>query len=139
MSLQYGRRCGYTQPFSCPIMNVPLPLKGSELLIWISAVFHYHPYTGYVHQNYPTLCPANVSVSTLVFSHLNPTNNKQSKQTSWPESASELYRPSDRRLSEKLVPTFADRGCHLVSVTDSYGPILGFLDRPTNNFICYFN
>jgi hypothetical protein len=25
------------------------------------------------------------------------------------ESASELYRPSDRRLSAKLVPTFADR------------------------------
>jgi hypothetical protein len=28
----------------------------------------------------------------------------------WPESASELYRPSDRRLSVKLVPTFSDRG-----------------------------
>jgi hypothetical protein len=26
-----------------------------------------------------------------------------------PESASELYRKSDRRLSAKLVPTFADR------------------------------
>jgi hypothetical protein len=31
-------------------------------------------------------------------------------QTPWPESASELYRPSDRRLSARLVPTFADRG-----------------------------
>jgi hypothetical protein len=30
-----------------------------------------------------------------------------SKQTPWPESASELYRPSDRRLSAKLVPTFS--------------------------------
>jgi hypothetical protein len=29
--------------------------------------------------------------------------------TPWPESASELYRPSDRRLSAKLVATFADR------------------------------
>jgi hypothetical protein len=28
------------------------------------------------------------------------------KQTPWPESASELYRPSYRRLSAKLVPTF---------------------------------
>jgi hypothetical protein len=36
---------------------------------------------------------------------------------SWPESASELYRPSDRRLLAKLVPTFADRGCRVVSVT----------------------
>jgi hypothetical protein len=28
------------------------------------------------------------------------------------ESASELYRSSDRRRSAKLVPTLADRGCH---------------------------
>jgi hypothetical protein len=27
------------------------------------------------------------------------------KKTPWPESAKELYRPSDRRLSAKLVPT----------------------------------
>jgi CBS-domain-containing membrane protein len=39
------------------------------------------------------------------------------------------YLPSDSRLSAKLVPTFADRGCHVVSVTDPYGRILGFLDR----------
>jgi hypothetical protein len=51
------------------------------------------------------------------------------KKTPWAESASELYRPSDRRLSAKLVPTFADRGCHVVSVTNPYGRILGFLDR----------
>jgi CBS-domain-containing membrane protein len=42
------------------------------------------------------------------------------------ESASELYRPSDCHLS--LVPTFADRGCQVVSVTDPCGSILGFLD-----------
>jgi hypothetical protein len=47
----------------------------------------------------------------------------------WSQSASELYRPSDRRLSAKWLPTFTDRGCHLVSVTDHYGRILGFLDR----------
>jgi hypothetical protein len=29
--------------------------------------------------------------------------------TPWLQSASELYRPSDHRLSAKLVPTFADR------------------------------
>jgi hypothetical protein len=46
-----------------------------------------------------------------------------------PESASELYRQSDRRSSAKLVPTSADRGCHVVCVTDPYGRILGFLDR----------
>jgi hypothetical protein len=37
-----------------------------------------------------------------------------------PESASELYRPSDSRLSVKLVPTFEDGGCHVVSVTELY-------------------
>jgi CBS-domain-containing membrane protein len=35
-------------------------------------------------------------------------------------------RPSDRRLSVKLVLTFADRGSHMVNVTDPYGRILGF-------------
>jgi hypothetical protein len=47
----------------------------------------------------------------------------------WPESASELYRPSDSRLSVKLVPTFEDRERNVVSVIDTYGRILGFLDQ----------
>jgi hypothetical protein len=51
------------------------------------------------------------------------------KQTPWSESGSELYRPNDRRLSAKLMPTFADIGCHVVSVTDPYSRILDFLDR----------
>jgi hypothetical protein len=50
-------------------------------------------------------------------------------ESPWPYSASELYWPSDRRLSAKLVPTFADRGCRMVSTTDPHGRILGFLDR----------
>jgi hypothetical protein len=44
-------------------------------------------------------------------------------------SASELYRPSNCRLSAVLVPIFADRKCHVVSVTDPYSRILGFLDH----------
>jgi hypothetical protein len=51
------------------------------------------------------------------------------KQTPWPESASELYRPSDHRVSAKLVPTFADSVCHVVSATNPYGRNLDFLDR----------
>jgi hypothetical protein len=35
--------------------------------------------------------------------------DKQTKQSPWPESTSELYQPSDRRLSAKLVPAFLDR------------------------------
>jgi hypothetical protein len=54
---------------------------------------------------------------------------KLKKLNPWPEFARELYRPSGHRLSAKLVPTFADRGCRVVSVTDPYGRILGFLDR----------
>jgi hypothetical protein len=51
------------------------------------------------------------------------------KQTPWSESATELHRPRDRRLSTKWLPTFADRGYHVVSVTDPYTHFLGFLDR----------
>jgi hypothetical protein len=53
----------------------------------------------------------------------------EKKKTQWSESASELYRLSDRRLSAKWLPTFADKGCHVISVTDPYGRILDFLDR----------
>jgi hypothetical protein len=31
-------------------------------------------------------------------------------------------------MSAKFVPTFADRACNVVSVSDPYGCILGFLD-----------
>jgi hypothetical protein len=47
----------------------------------------------------------------------------------WPGSASELYLPSERRLSATLVPTFAVRVCHVVSDMDPYGRIIRFLDR----------
>jgi hypothetical protein len=36
---------------------------------------------------------------------------------------------SDRRMSAKLVATFANRGCRVVNATDPYGRILSFLDR----------
>jgi hypothetical protein len=40
----------------------------------------------------------------------------------------QTIRPSDHCLLAKLVPTFAGRGRHMVSVTDPYGRILDFLD-----------
>jgi hypothetical protein len=46
--------------------------------------------------------------------------------TSLPELASELYQLNGRRLLAKLLPTFAGRGCHMVSITVPYGRILGF-------------
>jgi hypothetical protein len=50
----------------------------------------------------------------------------QQKQTSSVALVRELYRPSFRRLLAKLVPTFADRKCCVVSITDSYGRNLNF-------------
>jgi hypothetical protein len=48
---------------------------------------------------------------------------------------SELYRLSNCRLSAKLVPTFADRGRHMVGAMDPYDRILGFLDQSR---YCFF-
>jgi hypothetical protein len=42
-------------------------------------------------------------------------------KTPWPESASELYQPSDCRLSPKLVSTLADGGVS-VSADDRLRP-----------------
>jgi hypothetical protein len=47
--------------------------------------------------------------------------NCRMKKTPGLKSASELYRPSDRRLSGKLVPTVADEGCRVVSATNPHG------------------
>jgi hypothetical protein len=77
----------------------------------------------------PSYCSGQVSV----LYHPARSRGWQNKKAPWPESASEVYRPSDLRLLAKLVPTFADTGFHVVSVTDPYGRILRFLDRT-----CYF-
>jgi hypothetical protein len=46
---------------------------------------------------------------------------KTNKQTLWFQYTNKLYRWSDRRLLAKLVPTLADRGCHMVSATNTHG------------------
>jgi hypothetical protein len=53
---------------------------------------------------------------------LNRSKGEWLTETLWPESASELYRPSDHRLAAKLVPTFADRECRVVSTADPLWP-----------------
>jgi hypothetical protein len=68
------------------------------------------------------LCAYDLHNTKPCTTHVN--KQKQNKHTLWPESASELYRPNDSRLSAKLVPTFANRECHVVRVTDPYGRIL---------------
>jgi hypothetical protein len=71
-----------------------------------------------------SLCPSCSGVDICV---LNWPSNKQNK-TPRLECASNLHRLIDRRLLVKLVPTFADRGCRVVSETDPHGRILGFAD-----------
>jgi hypothetical protein len=82
--------------------------------------------------------PAVVAFTNILYSHLVAFTSVYRRKlenclifpilTLWPESASELYRLSNRHLSAKLVPTFVARGCHVVSMTDPYGCILCFLD-----------
>jgi hypothetical protein len=50
------------------------------------------------------------------------------ERTPWSESASELNRPSDRRFSAKWLPTFADKGFHVVSVM-SYNSSLNIIKQ----------
>jgi hypothetical protein len=70
-------------------------------------------------------------ISTIYGLHLRwksiPRKPSPKLKTRWPESASELYRPNDRRLSATLVPNLVDRWCHIVSVTDPFGRILCLL------------
>jgi hypothetical protein len=51
----------------------------------------------------------------------------ETKKNPWLESASELYRPSDSRLSAKLVSTLADRGRRVVSATNSHSTLISVL------------
>jgi hypothetical protein len=53
-----------------------------------------------------------------IYCPIAPTGRLYWNMTPWHESASEIYRPKDRRLSAKLVPNFEDRLCHVVSLMD---------------------
>jgi hypothetical protein len=57
--------------------------------------------------------------------------------TPWPLSNSELYRPTDRHTSAKLVPALADRGRRVINDTDTHGQNHGFLDRKGYLFFQY--
>jgi hypothetical protein len=48
-------------------------------------------------------------------------NTKQINKLRGFSPQANYYRPSDRRLSAKLVPTLADRGYHVVSATNPPG------------------
>jgi hypothetical protein len=48
-------------------------------------------------------------------------DKKQKKFRRFSPPANYTDRPSDRRLSAKLVPTLADRGCRVVGATNPHG------------------
>jgi hypothetical protein len=103
----------------------------------ICTVNHNCKYVYHIPQNEkfssPFHCVNAISSHLKSFLFLCVKKTANRKQTPWLDSASELYRLSDRRLLAKLVSTFADRWCHVVSVTDSYSRILGCLNQG-----CYF-
>jgi hypothetical protein len=69
----------------CLDRNLLLIDNEKHLLVW------QHPQTGRKTPKFVCLC--------------------RRKKTPWSQSASKLYRPSDRLLSAKWLPTFADSGC----------------------------
>jgi hypothetical protein len=70
----------------------------------------------------------NIIVISIIISDLIITQNWRD-WTPWPESAIELYGPSDLCLSAKLVPTFVYRAVPRGQRDGPLGRILGFLDR----------
>jgi hypothetical protein len=63
------------------------------------------------HGNYESVKCSDVFLIKGCIRNLNVVlSQRRNKRTPWTESASELYRPGDRRLSGKLVQTFTARG-----------------------------
>jgi alpha-acetolactate decarboxylase len=89
-------------------------------------------------------CMTNSEITYSVFLSVQElfNNNKKTNknQIPWLESASKLYQLSNSRLSAKLVPTFVNRGCRMVSATDPYCRILDFPQHLTTlqaSMACY--
>jgi hypothetical protein len=64
-----------------------------------------------------------------IFIYIKETKNKQTNKLRGLSTKANYTDRANRRLSAKLVPTFVDRGCGVVSATDPPGRNLGFLDR----------
>jgi hypothetical protein len=59
------------------------------------------------------------------------------KNIPWPQSASELYRSSDRSLSAKLVTAFVDRRCRVFKRRIPTAVISIFLERMMRNIYAF--
>jgi hypothetical protein len=81
-----------------------------------------------------TLCQGpeyiNLNVSYVSFDPSFPIHKKKQNKKNSMVWVRERTIPNERPpLVGEVIAKFADRGCHVVSVTDPYGRILGFLDR----------
>jgi hypothetical protein len=70
----------------------------------------------------------------LITLESNSSKKKKKKQQTKKKPKNELRGLSNYRLLAKLVPTFADRRCHVVSVTGPYGHNLDFLLAATLSY-----
>jgi hypothetical protein len=62
------------------------------------------------------------------------TRHVGNSEHNWIQFCISLYILFSATCFAKLVPTFADKGPHVVRVEDPYGRILGFLDRSRYDF-----
>jgi hypothetical protein len=107
-------------------------LSGLELRPVSSPVRSQSPDNGRKAETYSGITVCGTSVPEIVFTEPNNKNSfplydsrkdiwisqkQSSKQTPWPESVSELYRPNDRRSSAKLFLM-----CRVVSTADPLRP-----------------
>jgi hypothetical protein len=96
---------------------------------FIGPIYHKEDIDSLFFRNVTTFLQDFTPFHSIEFSFCKKKTKKQTnKQTAWPEFASELHRPSGRSLPTKLVATFANKGCHVVSVTDPYVRNPGFLE-----------
>jgi hypothetical protein len=84
--------------------------KSMTLCMWVDNISMGLGERGWRGFNWIVLSQDGDKWRALVNAVMNLQTNKQIKRTMWPQSMSELYRPSDRRMSTKLVPTFCGYG-----------------------------
>jgi hypothetical protein len=103
----------------CLAVHMVLHPCSSSVSSHLSSNTFYTPHIKKIAQNWASLALANIQFCIPYFKKMSKEEEEESCKrvsvlvsdikTPWHESVSELYRPSNRHLSVRLVPTFADR------------------------------
>jgi hypothetical protein len=119
-------------PFWTQQKGLSGPIQGEECLDTVRLAPYSKNNHCSVHECPPLKATMNQfkEVHTLVPCSFQINFNAKTKQ-----SANELYRPSDRHLSAKLVPTIADRGVSRSQRAWSLTAVSGLLDRSRYFFL----